>query len=1558
MTSSTEAALAIATPQVQHASSLSSAPHHIRNQGEVSAGSPATHTRNSSAQQRVSPSPSAVSVTDHADTSMYPPDQPIASTSAHTLDHDLLTTIRPDELASEQTSGTTVTPVALDQPSSPDKLNAQLLASLADPNFDAQSSPTTLASVGTSRLQVPNGGIDALATLTGIPASSAAQLASAAAHQQTVASDGDVSGPLDIILSSGIDGSTGGPEQPSMDAADVQLVQPHDQYIKMEEVEGSAGQDFSHDPPAGPIQAYAKLEFPGFSYYLQTLDISIGRRPAHIPAPEFSAAGEAHITSAPKVQGDVDVDLGPLKSISRLHARIYYHVGYFPALHDQAVYGHDSPGQQWDAQPEGITPASIGKQHQGRFVLQVYGRNGAFVDDVWVGKDGVVALQSKRIKIQIAERVFYFVLPPMENRTSAEGSQDEMELSADEGVDGEESGPSDLSGEEEELDSQDMSSELSSLGETSEKGPDDAQRKRRRLIIKRRRKEDEEAMQLDSSLADSAQAVTKLEPEALQASANMVDAEEGQRTSTSPQKHRKPGLIANWMTGVGIAGRKRKRGEQLEEDALRVGTPIGIEALDAERRAKAAEKKAALAAQGREASSSATPSASAYGSSVAPTEAQPVVQANGTSQAATKAGPPIALGATAATTKPEHSAPDKAAAAAAAGTADSAPEASRVQTTLTANVVSSNTIKGEDTQPSSAQISSNAGPAPPAGSKVIASATTSRPVAAVNSAPTSKGTSSGKAALAAVIPENPKVDSEGKPELTNHQLIKLALTSEALLQAGKASLQDVYDYMTGRWDWFRRNARGNGKDWKSSIRHAITSSSEFIKIARQADDPGKGSFYALAALMAPEDVAKLQQAANKPAPSQAVTPAVKPAKLPMLPSSPQQSPRPTTNGITPTSVTPKGGHLGPQSVVRPLQYPRPPQAAARPVSAAGPRPTSVASAGHTSVSAGPGAKPLGLKSATVVSAPSAATVGQSPTASAAEPGSAKANASVVAPSNTATSNSTQQGVADASSSGEQSVSRAAHSSPSRASTARVAIVIGKPPEEAKLPQHTDNAMAGSINALFGGPPIVHHEGKLYLSPQVFGRLSEQEINRIAGLGAQQALQVLQTHLVSHLQEQMGAKAQRAPSAASPPPARPLPPASSAGHTPGATLQSRPAGPARPRPPVAATPPSSRPVAVPSSGRAVPPNGVRPPLSGVRPGSTTPSRPFPGSPPSGVRPGSAAARPQAAVNPAAPRPAPGPTAPGRPPIAARPAAPGARPPATGPRPPATGPRPTSAPRPLMRPPGARPPGTYVPPTIAEAVSALLSFPSHAEYANLMAILKKQQEAGIGAPAPHLTPAQADLLAQVNKLALQRKGSAARPSPPNAARPPTGRPQAIASSSASPTGSTPARPAPSGPPGVRPPAVRPLMSTVPSRPPPTITTRPRPPTGTTPSGPHPVQQSGSAGAAGARPPGTLPGKGLNGGATPPRPPVPRPTQPRPLAQPVVSPARPVAPSVPKTTLLGSANPAPARPVPAGSQPNLSASPKVAAKPAASPAQAQAPSTSTSAALSQPKPSNGSN
>ena len=55
---------------------------------------------------------------------------------------------------------------------------------------------------------------------------------------------------------------------------------------------------------AAPIQAYAKLQGENFVYYIRTLALTLGRR---VPGSET-----------------VDVDLGPSRNISRVHARIEY----------------------------------------------------------------------------------------------------------------------------------------------------------------------------------------------------------------------------------------------------------------------------------------------------------------------------------------------------------------------------------------------------------------------------------------------------------------------------------------------------------------------------------------------------------------------------------------------------------------------------------------------------------------------------------------------------------------------------------------------------------------------------------------------------------------------------------------------------------------------------------------------------------------------------------------------------------------------------------------------------------------------------------------------------------------------------------------------------------------------------------------------------------------------------------------------------------------------------------------------------------------------------------
>jgi hypothetical protein len=92
-------------------------------------------------------------------------------------------------------------------------------------------------------------------------------------------------------------------------------------------------------PPAqDKISAYYSLVFPHFTFYIQTLSITIGRRCA--PNAAGSSLGE---------YPQVDVDLGALKSVSRLHAKIEY------------------------------------DQLEDRFVLVVIGRNGAWVDGVWSG---------------------------------------------------------------------------------------------------------------------------------------------------------------------------------------------------------------------------------------------------------------------------------------------------------------------------------------------------------------------------------------------------------------------------------------------------------------------------------------------------------------------------------------------------------------------------------------------------------------------------------------------------------------------------------------------------------------------------------------------------------------------------------------------------------------------------------------------------------------------------------------------------------------------------------------------------------------------------------------------------------------------------------------------------------------------------------------------------------------------------------------------------------------------------------------------------------------------
>lgn len=115
----------------------------------------------------------------------------------------------------------------------------------------------------------------------------------------------------------------------------------------------------SNTAVADRISAYYSLVFPTITYYLQTPNVTIGRRCIPPNSPSSS-------TAAPQI----DIDLGSLKSVSRLHANIEY----------------DETEERW--------------------VLVVHGRNGAWVDGVWIQPGKRAPLNERRVFLLVAYPTF------------------------------------------------------------------------------------------------------------------------------------------------------------------------------------------------------------------------------------------------------------------------------------------------------------------------------------------------------------------------------------------------------------------------------------------------------------------------------------------------------------------------------------------------------------------------------------------------------------------------------------------------------------------------------------------------------------------------------------------------------------------------------------------------------------------------------------------------------------------------------------------------------------------------------------------------------------------------------------------------------------------------------------------------------------------------------------------------------------------------------------------------------------------------------------------------
>lgn len=123
------------------------------------------------------------------------------------------------------------------------------------------------------------------------------------------------------------------------------------------------------------ISAYARLDFENSTFFVQTLQVLVGR--------------QGNNESFNSTQQEVDIHISSKKAISRRHAKIFYNFG------------------------------------TQRFELSILGRNGAFVDDLFMEKGITVPLRNGT-KIQIGDIAFSFILPSTDfNGNSDTGKADQ-----------------------------------------------------------------------------------------------------------------------------------------------------------------------------------------------------------------------------------------------------------------------------------------------------------------------------------------------------------------------------------------------------------------------------------------------------------------------------------------------------------------------------------------------------------------------------------------------------------------------------------------------------------------------------------------------------------------------------------------------------------------------------------------------------------------------------------------------------------------------------------------------------------------------------------------------------------------------------------------------------------------------------------------------------------------------------------------------------------------------------------------------------------------------------
>ncbi|BGP24900.1 proteophosphoglycan ppg4 [Rhodotorula toruloides] len=82
----------------------------------------------------------------------------------------------------------------------------------------------------------------------------------------------------------------------------------------------------------------------------------------------------------------------------------------------------------------------------------------------------------------------------------------------------------------------------------------------------------------------------------------------------------------------------------------------------------------------------------------------------------------------------------------------------------------------------------------------------------------------------------PADNRNAKPPYTYASLIAQAINSSP---AKKLTLHEIYNWVTDKWPYFLDNQKG----WQNTIRHNLTPTRGFLKVVREKDDAGKGSFW-------------------------------------------------------------------------------------------------------------------------------------------------------------------------------------------------------------------------------------------------------------------------------------------------------------------------------------------------------------------------------------------------------------------------------------------------------------------------------------------------------------------------------------------------------------------------------------------------------------------------------------------------------------------------------------------------------------------------------------------